>query len=126
MAHASGVQWNCFTIAEYDWGDGGHSLQYTVGYSPYPEAGYTVANGTGYKRTLTFVPDYSNCGDNSTFWAKATLNTILDADWVDQATPLMDLGFTKEYTSGGTVTLNCSRGTDPRRCAHCGRNGQGR
>lgn len=109
VAHASGVQWDCFTIADYDWGDGGHSLQYTLGYSPYPEAGYTVTKGTGYKRTLTFVPDYSNCGDNSTFWAKATADTILDAAWVDQATPLMDLGFTKEYTSGGTVALNSSQ-----------------
>lgn len=109
IAHASGVQWDCFSIVDYDWGNGGHSLQYTLGYSPYPEAGFTVANGTGYKRTLTFVPDYSNCGDNSTFWAKATLNTILDADWVDQTTPLMDLGLTKEHTSGGTVALNSSQ-----------------
>ena len=70
MAYASGVQWDCFTIADYDWGGGGHSLQYTTGYSPYPEAGFTVTKGTGYNRTLTFVPDYSNCGDNSTFWAK--------------------------------------------------------
>ena len=106
MAFASGVQWDCFTIADYDWGGGGHSLQYTVGYSPYPEAGYTVKDGMGYERTLTFVPDYSNCGDNSTFWARAVANTILDADWVSQTTPLMDLGFTKEYTSGGTVTLD--------------------
>ena len=109
MVYASGVQWDCFEIADYDWGNGGYSLRYTLGYSPYPEAGYTVTEWTGYRRTLTFVPDYCNCGDNSTFWAKATLNTILDADWVDQTPPLMDFGFTKEYTSGGTVTLNSSQ-----------------
>lgn len=109
MAYASGVQWDCFTIVDQDWGGGGYSLQYTLGYSPYPEAGYTVTKGMGYKRTLTFVPDYSNCGDNSTFWAKAAAGTILTADWVDQTTPLMDLGLTKEYTSGGTVTLNGSQ-----------------
>ena len=109
VAHGSGVQWGCFTIADVDWGGGGYSLQYTLGYSPYPEAGYTVTKGTLNKRTLTFVPEYSNCGDNATFWATAVANTILDADWADQATPLMDLGYTKDYTSGGTVTLNSSQ-----------------
>ena len=110
MAHGSGVNWDCFTIADYDWGEAsGHSLQYTVGYSPYPEAGYTVTKGAGYNRTLTFVPDYSNCGDNSTFWAKAVVNTILDSDWVDQTTPLLGLGFADDYTSGGTLTLNSSQ-----------------
>ena len=86
MAYASGVQWDCFTIADYDWGGGGHSLQYTVGYSPYPEAGYTVKDGMGYERTLTFVPDYSNCGDNSTFWARTRVCSSVAGRAQDGAT----------------------------------------
>ena len=104
------VRWNVFSI--YDWDDymeggDGRSIQYYT-HERTPEAGFVISNGTGYTRTLTFTGSYSNCGNNATFWAIATLGTVLDYEWMQSATPLLDMGLV-EYRDEGTVNLISGR-----------------
>ena len=106
IAWGAEVQWNAFSI--YDWDDymgggDGRSIQY-YGANRTPEAGFIISNGTGYTRKLTFTGGYSNCGNNATFWAIATLGTVIDYEWMQGTTPLLDMGLSK-YRDGGEVTL---------------------
>ena len=103
---AADVQWNVFSI--YDWSDydengNGRSIQY-YGAGRTPEAGFVISKGRGYTRNLTFKGEYSNVGNNATFWALASADTVIDYDWMQNTTPLLDIGLV-EYRSEGAFDL---------------------
>lgn len=107
FANGAEVQWNVFGIHDYDdyieGGDGRSIFASSPNRSP--EAGFIVSqSGTGYTRILTFMGEYSNCGNNATFWALATADTLINYDWMQSTTPLLDMGLS-EYRSEGTVKL---------------------
>lgn len=101
LAKGAEVNWHVFGIHDYDdfiEGEDGRSL-YAVSPNRSPEAGFAYTEKPRLIRVLSFTGNYSNCGNNATFWALAAADTVINYDWMQSATPLLDMGLS-DYREG--------------------------
>ena len=101
------VNWNVFGIHDYDDfidGEDGWSI-YAASPNRSPEAGFAYTEKKRQTRLLAFTGNYSNCGNNVTFWALAAVDTVINYDWMQSATPLLDMGLS-DYREGELTLRN--------------------